>query len=142
MEDKLVSAAEVYAHVESIPPDLVDCYADRHVWVAHDWRGFNATGRPVRNPNNAVSIDKTQRCDRCDMRRHTTMTIGRHGPIDRTDFTYSNRNPALVSPAGVAQTGVNVKRELGIGKLWEETVEAPISLHSGKRGTKSARGAA
>ncbi|MEU3979706.1 hypothetical protein AB0F77_06265 [Streptomyces sp. NPDC026672] len=141
MEDKLVSDAEVYAHVESIPPDLVDCLAERHTWVAYDWHGFNANGRPVRNPNNAVSIDQTQRCDRCDMQRHTTLTIGRRGPIDRTEWTYSNRNPALVSPRGVSKTGINVRRELGIGKLWEEITEAPIPLHAGKR-AKAARGAA
>ncbi len=50
MEDKLVSDAEVYAHVEAIPPGLVDCLAERHPWVAYDWDGFNANGRSVRNP--------------------------------------------------------------------------------------------
>ncbi|MEU9050080.1 hypothetical protein AB0D37_06700 [Streptomyces sp. NPDC048384] len=141
MELKPLSDEEVYAHVESIPQELVDCLADRHTWVAYDWHGENANGRPVRNPNNAVSINVTQRCDRCDELRHATLTIGRRGPIDRTGWSYSNRHPALVSPQGISKTGLSVRRELGINKLWAGIAEAPIPLRS-VRGTKSARGAA
>ncbi|WP_329147106.1 hypothetical protein OIU91_16400 [Streptomyces sp. NBC_01456] len=142
MEDKLVTDAEVYAHVETIPPELADCLAERHQWVPYDWHGYNANGGIVRQPRNAVAIDLTQRCNRCDMLRHTTMTMGRRGPIDRTDFTYSNRNPALVSPVGISQTGISVRRELGMGKLWDGIVEAPIPLHSKQGKNKAARGAA
>ncbi|MGW1180229.1 hypothetical protein [Streptomyces drozdowiczii] len=142
MEDNLVTDAEVYAHVESIPEDLIDCLADRHAWVAYDWHGYNANGGLVRNPRNAVSIDRTQRCDRCDMLRHTTLTIGKRGPIDRTEFTYSNRNPALVSPQGISQTGINVRHELGMSKLWEEIVGAPIPLRNAKSAKAARRGAA
>ncbi len=60
------------------------------------------------------------------MLRRTTLTVGRRGFIDRTGWTYSNRNPALVSPTGISQTGISVRRELGMGKLWEEITEAPI----------------
>ncbi|MGW1261272.1 hypothetical protein ACWD7Y_04825 [Streptomyces drozdowiczii] len=142
MEDKLVTDAEVYAHVESIPEDLKECLADRHAWVAYDWQGYNANGHSVRKPENAVSIDSTQRCKRCDMLRHTTLTIGRRGPIDRTGWTYSNRNPALVSPQGISQTGINVRHELGMGKLWEEIVDAPIPLRSAKSAKTARKGAA
>ncbi|WP_405668071.1 hypothetical protein [Streptomyces sp. NBC_00055] len=141
-EQRLVTDADVYAHVETIPPQLADCLAERHKWVAYDWHGYNANGGTVRNPRNAVSIDKTQRCARCDMLRHTTLTIGRRGPIDRTEFTYSNRNPALVSPAGISQTGISVRRELGLTKLWGEIVEAPIPLRGAANKGKAARGAA
>lgn len=142
MEDKLVTDAEVYAHVETIPPELADCIAERHHWVAHDWHGFNANGGLVRNPRNAVSINKTQRCARCDMLRHTTLTIGKRGPIDRTDYTYSRRNPALVSPVGISQTGISVRFELGLSRLWDEIVEAPIPIRTKQSKRNRTRGAA
>ncbi|WNI17692.1 hypothetical protein [Actinacidiphila sp. ITFR-21] len=143
MQDKLVTDEEVYTFVETIPRTLADCLSKGHHWVAYDWHGWNAKGHEVRNPRNAVAIDKTQRCDRCDMLRHTTLTVGRRGPIDRTEFTYSHRHPALVSPVGVSQTGISVRREVGMNQLWGEIVDAPTPLRSSQETKeKSARGAA
>jgi hypothetical protein len=129
--------AEVYAHVESIPDELKACIADKHAWVAYDWHGFNANNHSVRKPENAVYIDITQRCARCDQLRHTTMTMGRRGPVDRTKWAYTQRNEALASPRGVRQTGISIRHELSLGALWDEVREAPIPLRSAK--SKSAR---
>ncbi|MFF8283274.1 hypothetical protein ACF06W_11190 [Streptomyces albus] len=142
MEDKLPTDEEVLTHVQSIPDDLAPCIAEHHEWVPYDWHGVNANGRSVRNPNNAVAIDQTQRCARCDMLRHTTLTIGKRGPIDRTPWTYSRRNSALVSPAGIRHTGISVRRELTLRRLWEEIATAPIPLRRTAPVSKKTRGAA
>ncbi|MFF1693054.1 hypothetical protein ACFVXC_05425 [Streptomyces sp. NPDC058257] len=140
-----VTDAEVYAYMDNIPAALAECAAAKHDFKPHDWHGWNANGRAVKNPRNAVALDVTERCKQCGLKRHFTITANQGRPIDCTTFTYSERNPLITSPHGVSETGVSVRREMRINNVYGRILTAPIELRqpsskSGKSG--KARGAA
>ncbi|MFD9815209.1 hypothetical protein [Streptomyces sp. NPDC059080] len=140
MEDRVVTQAEVYAYMENIPAELSDCAAGKHLWKPHNWHGWNAHGGVVRNPRNAVALDITERCKPCGMKRHCIITANRGRPVDRTTYSYTERNPLITSPHGVSETGVSVRREMGLTTIYDRILAAPIELRqadSDKRGGKT-----
>ncbi|MEW1922188.1 hypothetical protein [Streptomyces sp. NPDC088360] len=144
MDEQQVTDAEVYAYMDNIPTELAECAAAKHDFQPHDWHGWNANGHTVKNPRNAAALDVTERCKPCGLKRHFTITANQGRPIDRTMYTYSDRNPLITSPHGVSETGVSVRREMGLNNVYGRIVAAPITLrqHSKKRKASKARGAA
>ncbi|NIY68119.1 hypothetical protein [Streptomyces malaysiensis] len=136
-----VTEADVYEFMGGIPAQLKECAAAKHEWRSHDWTGYNANGRVVRNPLNAVALDVVQLCKPCGQKRHFTLTVRGRRVIDRSDFTYSDRNPHLVSPQGVSETGISVRREMAMHNEYEAILAEPVPLRSTKR-TRRAQGAA
>lgn len=102
-----------YAH--GIPNKLVPCVTNRHEWTHHNVVAFDrrdkaiAAGDETRVRRNAVRLSVTERCSRCHMLRHQDMfpATGDFG-----QWTYSQRNAALISPAGIRQTGKRPRRVL------------------------------
>lgn len=144
MEDGVVTQADVYAYMENIPADLAECAAGKHTWKPHTWHGWNANNRPVKNPRNAAALDVTERCKPCGLKRHSTITANQGRPVDRTTYTYSDRNPLITSPHGVSETGVSVRREMGLTNVYTSIIAAPIELRqrNGKGRAGKTRGAA
>lgn len=109
---------EVYEHIEHIPPKLSKCGSGNHEWDLVDWEGYTAAGRrlkPGEDPNKAKTFDVTEVCKRpnnrgCGMRRHYVATVCGGSLVPQSQYTYSDRNPDLVSPYGVSTTGINVRQ--------------------------------
>lgn len=109
---------EVYEHIDRIPPKLRKCAAVQHNWGPHDWTGYTASGRALKHgedPNKAAWFEVTEMCGGprgCGYKR--TFQMGWHGRrlTRTTEYTYSDRNPHLVSPAGISETGMSVRTEM------------------------------
>lgn len=144
MEQPPVTDAEIYSYMDSIPDELAECAAAKHAFKPHDWRGWNANGHAVKALRNAVALDVIERCQPCGLKRRFTITANRGRAIDRTAYTYSDRNPLITSPHGVSETGVCVRREMGLTNIYGKLIAAPVELRQkdGRPKAGKTRGAA
>ncbi|MGW3273596.1 hypothetical protein ACWDFH_19300 [Streptomyces kronopolitis] len=111
----LPTDGEVEDFMDAIPAKLRKCAAAKHDWNMSDWVGYDAKGNALKrgsDPNTARVFEVTDICPQCSYRRHYDMGW-RHGRIKRiSEYSYSERNPQLVSPRGVSQTGIVVRSDI------------------------------
>jgi len=146
-EAELPTDSDIYSFMDAVPRRLRQCAASKHQWDMVGWTGYTASGRALKakeDPNKAKWIEVIHECKRCHQHR-THEKAWQGGRLRRvTGYTYSDRNKALVSPAGVSQTNVNVRAEMP--DLIEEDIIMGRVLHIEPTGaTKTAlkrRGAA
>lgn len=111
----LPTEGEVEDFMDAIPAKLRKCAAAKHDWQMSDWIGYDAKGKALNrgsDPNEAQTFDVTEICRPCGYRRHYDMAW-RHGRLKRvSEYGYSERNPELISPPGVSQTGIVVRSDI------------------------------
>ncbi|MFJ4739152.1 hypothetical protein [Streptomyces sp. NPDC088775] len=106
---------EVEDFMDAIPAKLVKCAAARHNWQMSDWTGYDAKGKALKrgsDPNGAHVFEVTEVCTPCGYNRHYDMAW-RHGRLKRiSEYSYSERNPQLISPHGISQTSIVVRADI------------------------------
>ena len=109
---------EVFAYIDGIPPKLRRCASATHDWQPHDWTAYTAAGKVVQKGGNlsrARTFDVIEACggrNGCGLKRHYTITVSAGRITEQTGYTYSERNEHLISPQGVSQTGISVRRTM------------------------------
>ncbi|MFE5853151.1 hypothetical protein ACFQ61_08015 [Streptomyces sp. NPDC056500] len=107
---------DVYDHMDNIPAKLRQCAAAKHEWVRLDWTAYTKNGHVLRlgvDPCKAVDFEFVEGCRGCGLRRTFQMAWNHRRRLARTtEYSYSLRNPQLISPRGVSKTDVSVRAEM------------------------------
>lgn len=106
----LCTLESVEAFREGIPDKLKFCAGGDHNWQPHKVTGFNSNHNPVKNIAKAVILDVEEKCADCRYVRYNTLDLHRR---TKEDWRYRDRNPELISPAGISKTGENIRRSVG-----------------------------
>ncbi|MEV6309913.1 hypothetical protein AB0M10_15110 [Streptomyces sp. NPDC051840] len=109
---------EVDDFMQSIPTKLRKCAAAQHAWSMQSWTAFSRTGKALKrnaDPHTAAFFEATEVCGGqagCGYKRHYEMAW-RGSKLKRTtEYSYSERNPLLVSPRGISRTSIVVRTEV------------------------------
>ena len=128
------SEDEVYDYIEGIPAKLRKCAAAKHNWKMLEWTGYTPSGKPQgpkADPNNAAWVDVTQLCagqQGCGYKRHFQMGWRRGRLVRTSEYSYSDRNPQLVSPHGISQTDIVVRTEMADTILAAQILRPTVEL--------------
>lgn len=108
-QDQLATEEDVYAFIDHVPADLVECRRKHHEWEIQAVDGYTTRRNLTKNYAKAVVLDVTEVCLNCGAFRYHTRDLRKH---TTSGFTYSNFHEALRAPRGIQKTGISVRYEL------------------------------